>query len=436
MNTLPKKTRASRISNELGGRERGAILSALMSPKMIISLVLIGIFSFAALVTLSGYAGDLRQKDNGKAHALSRSAIGYGGLVRLLGDLDYEVGMVRTENVSQDHENTLRIFTLSRVFQADALDDMDLYTPTLIVMPKWNVVPIAGNSGWVEKGLGSPTMNVENHERDLKELTGEITFSAVKSEDKSLTYDLEGQYEGMAFLREAEIESLQTIKGDNLDVLYETPEGAILVNIVDTSIYILSDPDLLNTMGIASKTRARFAVDLIDEIIKNEGADSGRVDFDLTLHGFGGKTNVIKVMTRPPFLAATLCLLAAGALIAWQAFARFGDARVTPRDYALGKFSLADNAARFIRIAGREPNMADDYAVLIRRQVVKALNLQARKPKDIDTILQRREKSLGLHDGWIDMHNRARNTLDNMALMRLSQDLDNWKAKMVLGDIG
>ena len=427
-------SKASRITNELGGRERGAILSALMSPKMIISLVLIGIFSFAALVTLSGYAGDLRQQDNGKAHALSRSAVGFGGLVRLLGDLDYEVGMARSENIAFEKQNTLRIYTLSRVFQADALDDMELYSPTLIVMPKWNVMPIAGSSGWVEKGFGPPTMNVENHERDLKELTGEVTFSAVKSEDKSLTYDLTGQYEGMADLKAAEIEALQTIQGDNLDAIYETSEGPVLVNIVDTSIYILSDPDLLNTMGIASKTRAQFAVTLLDEIIKNEGADAGRVDFDLTLHGFGGKTNVIKVMTQPPFLAATLCLLAAGGLIAWQAFARFGDARVTPRDYALGKFSLADNAARFIRIAGREPNMADDYAVLVKRQVIKALNLQGRKPKDIDAILLRREKSLGLRDGWVDMHNRARNTIENMALMRLAQDLDRWKAKMISGD--
>ncbi len=212
-------SQASRISNELGGRGRGAILSALMSPKMIISLVLIGIFSFAALVTLSGYAGDLRQKDNGQAHALSRSAIGYGGLVLLLGDIGYEVGMARTENVSVDQENTLRIFTLSRAYQADALDDMNLYAPTVIVMPKWITTPVKGNSGWVQKGYGDSTIDVSNHERDLKELTGDITFSAVSSEDKSLTYNLKGQYESMPALRGAEIENLQTIKGENLDVL-------------------------------------------------------------------------------------------------------------------------------------------------------------------------------------------------------------------------
>ena len=89
--------KTARISNTLEGREKRTGLASLMTPKMIMSLVLIGIFSFTALVTLSGYAGDLRQQNNGQAHALSRSAIGFGGLTRLLGDMDYDVRMARTE---------------------------------------------------------------------------------------------------------------------------------------------------------------------------------------------------------------------------------------------------------------------------------------------------------------------------------------------------
>ena len=186
-------------------------------------------------------------------------------------------------------------------------------------------------------------------------------------------------------------------------------------------------------MGIDSKSRARFAVDMIDTVIADAAADPGRVDFDLTFHGFGGKTNIIKVLTQPPFLAATLCLLAAGGLIAWQAFSRFGDPLKVKRDYALGKFSLANNAARFIRIAGREPKMAKDYIRLVRKQVVKELNLEGRRPKDIDTILSRREASLSLPNTYIDLHNRAGVTIDNMALMQLAQDLEHWKKTMIIG---
>lgn len=427
--------KAARITNTLEGREKRTGLAALMTPKMIISLVLIGIFSFTALVTLSGYAGDLRQQNNGQAHALSRSAIGFGGLTRLLGDMDYDIRMARTDNVKYEDRNTLRIFTLSRPYQADKLDDLDLTSPTLIIMPKWITMPVKGSVGWVQQGWGDKHVwDADNHERDLKELTGEVSLTIVETDDKSVTYKLKSSVSRNSKAPSFEIDSLQWIDGKNLEEVYSFEEGSILVKIKDTSTYILSDPDFMNTMGIGSKSRARFAVDMIDAVIADSGADPARVDFDLTFHGFGGKTNVIKVLTQPPFLAATLCLLAAGGLIAWQAFSRFGDPLKVKRDYALGKFSLADNAARFIRIAGREPNMAEDYTALIRKQVVKELNLTGRRPKDIDTILSRREETLNLPNSYIDLHNRAGVTIDNAALMILAQDLEQWKKTMITGE--
>ena len=394
--------KAARITNTLEGREKRTGLAALMTPKMIISLVLIGIFSFAALITLSGYAGDLRKQNNGQAHALSRSAIGFGGLTRLLSDMEYDVRMARNENVKYEDYGTLRIFTLSRPYQADGLDDLELNSPTLIIMPKWITMPVEGSAGWVRKGWGETHVwDVENHERDLKELTGEVSFATIETEDKSVTYTVSSTVADKTITPGFEIENLQWLKGENLLDIYRIKAGPVLVKIENTDIYILSDPDFMNTMGIDSKSRARFAVDMIDTVIADAGADSGRVDFDLTFHGFGGKTNIIKVLTQPPFLAATLCLLAAGGLIAWQAFSRFGDPLKVKRDYALGKFSLANNAARFIRIAGREPKMAKDYIHLVRKQVVKELNLEGRRPKDIDTILDRREASLSLPNTYI-----------------------------------
>jgi len=427
--------KAARITNTLEGREKRTGLAALMTPKMIMSLVLIGIFSFTALVTLSGYAGDLRQQNNGQAHALSRSAIGFGGLTRLLGDMEYDVRMARTENVKYEDQNALRIFTLSRPYQADGLDDLNLNSPTLIIMPKWITMPVKGSAGWVQKGWGDTHVwDVENHERDLKELTGEVAFTTIETEDKSITYTVSSTVGDKPITPGFEIENLQWLKGENLLDIYRVKAGPVLVNIQDTDTYILSDPDFMNTMGIESKSRARFAVDMIEAVIADAGADAGRVDFDLTFHGFGGKTNIIKVLTQPPFLAATLCLLAAGGLIAWQAFSRFGDPLKVRRDYALGKFSLADNAARFIRIAGREPNMAKDYTRLVRKQLVKELNLEGRRPQDIDTIVGRREDSLNLPHTYVDLHNRAGVTIDNMALMQLAQDLEHWKKTMIIGE--
>jgi len=424
-----------RIKNTLEGREKSSGIGALMTPTMIISLVLIGIFSFTALVTLSGYAGDLRKKDNGQAHALSRSAIGYGGLVRLLGDMEYDVRMARTENIGYEDEYALRVFTMSRPYMADGLDELNLYTPTLIVMPKWRTMPNRDRDGWVQKRWGdNPTFEMKNHENDLKDLLGNVTFTLHASDDKLIGYNLTSDMGKEVSLENIKIRNLQTIEGDNLVSIISAEQGPILVYQEDTETYILSDPDFLNTMGIESRTRAKLAVDIVDSVIGLAGAYERRVDFDLTFHGFGGNTNIVKVMTQPPFLAATLCLLAAGLLIAWQAFTRFGDPLKVKRDYALGKFSLADNAARFISIAGREPNMAKDYVDLVRKQVVKELNLTGRRPQDIDTILSRRELSLELPIKFADLEHRSQRTLDNLGLMRLAEDLDIWKSKMTLGE--
>ena len=58
--------------------------SRLMGTGLIIGLILIGLFSFSALIGLTGYADELRSKNNGQAHALSNSAIGFAGLRTLL----------------------------------------------------------------------------------------------------------------------------------------------------------------------------------------------------------------------------------------------------------------------------------------------------------------------------------------------------------------
>lgn len=424
-----------RIKNTLEGRKKTGGIGALMTPKTIIALVLIGIFSFGALVTLSGYAGDLRQKNNGQAHALSRSATGYAGLVKLLAEMDYDVRMSRTETVSYEDRSALRIFTFTRPFQADKMDDLSLNSPTLIIMPKWLTYPYAKKQGWVQKRWsGSETFTMSSHERDLKELAGDVTFSQFGSDDKSITYKatkLVGKQRTQDGLK---IEHIQTISGSDLLNIYEVDNGTFLVKIIGTDIYILSDPDFMNTMGISSRTRAQLAVQILDSVIEDSGADPMRVDFDLTIHGFGGQSNIIKVLTQPPFLAATLCLLAAGALIAWQAFSRFGDPLRVERDYALGKFTLADNAARFIRIAGREPNMAKDYTALIRKQVVRGLNLESRRPQEIDKILEHREKALQLQERYVDLEARAAQPGGLATLMQLAKDLNNWKKTMILGE--
>jgi len=429
-----------RMENTLAGRARKTGARQLMTPRTILAMVLIGVFSFAAVMTLSGYAGDLRKKNNSGSHALSKSATGFNGIVTLLGEMGKTVEMRRRDR-SESFESTdfrfynddvtLRIFTLSKPFQAGHFSDMDLSLPALIVLPKWNVIPHRKRRGWVEHNPFQDIFEPDFQAQELEEILGEIVLEIEPArKDKSVKFEISGSGNFDTVKFEAELQRLQTISGENLEPVYETIRGPILVKLKDSGVYILSEPDLLNTHGISLKPNARFALNMLDNITAIEELEPDEFHFDLNLHGFTKRNNIIKTMTQPPFLGALLCILAAGALIFWQGFVRFGDAKPTERDFALGKFSLVDNAARFIKLAERETRMSEKYARLVRRLVISDLGLSARRPEDIDIMLLRREQDRAVSWSWEDLLSRAQCDLDLTHLQNLGRDLNLWRREM------
>src|SRR5690606_37342754 len=135
----------------------------------------------------------------------------------------------------------------------------------------------------------------------------------------------------------------------------------------ETGLYVLSEPDLLNTQGLKSLAGAQTAVGVLDAL----RAARTPIVFDLTLHGFQRTRNLGRLLLEPPLLGMTLVLAALAAFAGWQAAVRFGPARQTRRVVALGKRALADNTAAFVRMARREHHMGPPYALLIRGAVAR-----------------------------------------------------------------
>src|SRR3546814_21035479 len=56
---------------------------AVFAPRTVTLMLVIGVIGFVGALVLGAYAPDPRQADNGGEHALSRSAVGFAGLVPL-----------------------------------------------------------------------------------------------------------------------------------------------------------------------------------------------------------------------------------------------------------------------------------------------------------------------------------------------------------------
>ena len=217
------------------------------------------------------------------------------------------------------------------------------------------------------------------------------------------------------------------------EVILKIDGRPVLIQLEDTQTYILSEPDLINTMAFQTQGGAQLSNVILDEIIRAAGTSALRVDFDVSLHGIEANRNIVKLMVTPPFLAATLCLLAAGGLVAWQGFNRFGDpARLRP-DYAQGPVSLAETAAEFMGIANRAHKTGENYAALIRRQVASDLGYKNGTSDHINTLLNAREKRLKIQPVFEDL-NRAIVQADTQSYGQYARALTTWRDAMTQDD--
>jgi hypothetical protein len=153
------------------------------------------------------------------------------------------------------------------------------------------------------------------------------------------------------------------------------------------NLTVVFEPDLFNNYGLADRSRARLAAEVIE--LAREGQDVPIV-FDLTLNGLGASKNLLTLAFAPPFLAATLCLILALAVVAWRAFGRFGPPLAEARSIAFGKARLAANAAGFIRRSGRLHLLGPPYVALVARRLASAFGLRSADPAAIDAALARR----------------------------------------------
>ena len=316
-----------------------------------VAVLLAGIFT-----VLSAYGSELKSGHDGGGHALSTAATGFSGIVALA-----PAAGLKTRISRADDPGTAGLLVLTPPLGTDpaklaALIKRRDEAPTLLVLPKWLTSPLPGHGGWVQTvGTIPPIAAVAA----LHEVAPEVGVALAVPAAPRLAGT--GDAEGVAFDPPRE---QRVVSGKDLVPVITGPDGQMAAGwLPKHNLYILADPDLIDNHGIRTPQQARAALALLAKL----GGDApGGLVFDVTLNGYAREQNLLRTALEPPFLAMTLALLIAAGLALWQGTVRFGTATPAPRAIAFGKRALVDNAAALIRMARREPALAERYSAQVR----------------------------------------------------------------------
>ncbi len=442
--------------------------SSPFAPAIVIGAVLLGFIAFLAWAGLGAFEQDFRNGDDGGAHALSKSAVGYSGLVTLLNAAGRPALVAR----GPIRGAGLMVLTID---DGDPTTDLgDLSTTRgfdgsiLAVLPKWQTLP-ALHRGWVTQigirpvdadtwlGSGDPDEEAApkagadpgaappkvSPKARLKARLDRSNRPRIRLERRdgiaSHVLTLVGRD---GFPPPGPLVQVKTGPIDRWQTFVATPgyrplivdeTGATVVAVEDArdgdgyAFAALSEPDLLNNHGLANIDTARaglFALSMLS------GPSQKAVYVDVTLNGFERARSLIKLMLQPPFLGATLCVLAAALLILWHAIWRFGPSARGSRELAMGKTVLADNQAGLIRMAKREHRMGAGYVAVVRGIVARAVGA----PRDLAgdalaAFLDRLGRGRAA-DSLTDLSAAAAQARTNSDLMDAAQRLHRWRLEM------
>lgn len=368
-----------------------------------LALVLGGFLLFLALVWLIGSGEEFGDGNRGDDHAASKGLNGFAGLVRLAEANGYDV--TRSRSPAGLETEGLLVLTPPAATDPEEfgkiLQKREQIGPTLVILPKWAALRPPAILPEEAREKFKPGWVILADAYDVgwtTELPAPYAFTnALEGLDKDEEpgwdgFELGGELPTRKILYAEEDPLHEPLVTDSaghwlaLRVLGE--EGTDFYDNAHWTVFLV-DPDLANNYGLADQTRAEAAMALLHAAAYD--GDISEVTFDLTLNGFGASENLLTLAFRPPFLAATLCLLLALLIIGWRAFRRFGPASASGGPaIAFGKERLIANGAGLILRARRFHLLGAPYAALSARRIAERLGLARHDAEMIDAALARR----------------------------------------------
>ncbi len=360
------------------GQESGGIFNG----RVMLWVIAAAIISFVGFLFLSAYAPEMKQGQDGRGHALSKSAVGYAGIVALRTQLGRKPKLIRDDKGLESYD----VLVVMPEFTTDEEALKKLVTArgdrvTLIVLPKRYVAPDPLHQGWV---TGRTVAQPEAIAGVIDKL---FKLKIVQHRAKAEEYFTSDWAPTVRFGKGAVV---NTIEGEGLESYISDDEGrTLLAGIIPDqvndevrypNVYILSDADVLSNLGVGNAQMANAANGILDGLADEK---TKAVDFDVTLNGFARSRGLLKLAFEPPFLALSICLFLAALMALFNGLMRFGPPLREGPVIAPGKGALVANTADLLRLAGLEHEAGARYAALARDSAAHDLGLPPAMSADV-----------------------------------------------------
>ncbi|MCC2977859.1 hypothetical protein LK533_14385 [Sphingomonas sp. PL-96] len=389
-----------------------------------IVLVVAGTLLALAAILLSGFSDVLSRQLGTAPAADEKNGAGYYALRQLVDrtsgggsmvvDADDLMAMpelaVLTPTLETQPEEVAKIVQ-GRQARALADDDETGAFPTLIVLPKWQVAPLPLRPHRVER---------------VGMVSDDKAAALVPAKEVRISY-APGRHIRSApgwRLRPFRTPSLlRALEGGSLvPILRDVDGAAVLARLPETNTYVLADPDLINNAALKHPENAQAAITMLAAL---DPQYSGAAVFDASLHYGPGDRNLVKLLFTPPFLAATLAMIAAAVLAGLATAVRFGPVLRERRAVALGKAALIDNIAALTRLSGRTLSAGPRYADMAREGLVRSLDL----PRGLDeaALLERLDRLGERPARYSQIDHRLRTARTEAELVAAARQLHAWK---------
>ncbi len=325
---------------------------AIFSRRMAYGLALAGGLTFAVTLFYVIFSETPRDIASAGADSFSRSALGHRALVELLADA---VPVVVSRQRSLDKASpTTPLLVLEPSTDPEGLRRLTQMVetararrvPLVVVLPKWRGSRMAENPDWVSR------VALLAEERPLEVLRAALGRDEVPRDAIRRRREPEPASDGDT----AQLPVPQLIRIPGLETVIAYGRDALVARLPETALYLISDPDLLNTAGLARGENARLVRQLLVVRLSAQA-----LVIDEVLHGYGLTETIWTALLRFPLICVSLHLTALLTLVLWATTARFGRPLEPPSRLPPGKSTLLENTARLLGLAERSKYALDRY---------------------------------------------------------------------------